>query len=425
MFNLAYGSKLISFSLLQGSFLRILEGQPLPPAPDFSAAVIESFTQPIDTPALKDFVREGEKIVICVPDKTRDVKLPKLLPLVVNEIKRSGAHDDDIAIVFARGTHLPHTRSEQERLVGQEIADRIELFDHDSEDNANLDRVGITSRGTEVWVNKMVAEADKRVLISGINYHYFAGFGGGRKMILPGVCGYQTIQDNHKLVLEEIKKYGRRYGAVTGNLQNNPVHEDMLEAVHMLGPTFAVNVLLNQDKELAKVFSGDVDQSHRAGCTMLDRYARVPVKEKADLVVVSAGGYPKDIDFVQAHKAMENASYVLKDGGVMVVLAEAELGFPSAAYLKWAQLGRSADIVDDLRRQFLISKHTIYAAIKKAETFKIIWVTKMDFNHVRQMQMIPVSSVGEALKEAQKYLPADPSIYVIPQGYNTLAAVGP
>ncbi|MFA5875826.1 MAG: nickel-dependent lactate racemase [Candidatus Margulisiibacteriota bacterium] len=418
---LNYGHSQLSFNLPPGKLLGVLEGLKMPPAPDFSAAVIDSLTQPIGAPALNDFAKEGEKIVICVPDKTRDVKLPKLLPLVISEIKRSGAHDDDIAIVFARGTHLPHTRAEQARLVGQEIADRIELFDHDSEDNSNLDKVGITSRGNEVWVNKMVAEADKRVLISGINYHYFAGFGGGRKMILPGVCGYQTIQNNHKLVLEEIKKYGRRTYAVTGNLTKNPVHEDMLEAIHMLGPTFAVNVLLNPEKKLAKVFSGDVIQSHLVGCETLNQYACVPVKEKADLVIVSAGGYPKDIDFVQAHKAMENASYVLKDGGVMVVLAEAEQGFPTAAYLKWAQLGRASEIVDDLRRQFLISKHTIYAAVKKAETFKIIWVTKMDYNHVKQMQMIPVPSMGAALKEAQKYLLPEPSIYVIPQGYNTLA----
>lgn len=420
MFKLNYGQTEISFELPAGNFLGILEGKKMAAVEAIASAIKTSLKNPTGVPPLKKFVKSGEKIVICVPDKTRQTKTDQILPIVLDELNAAGVPDEKITVIFARGTHLAHTRAEMEKIVGKKVAARVKLLDHDSENQNNLVKVGKTSRGNEVWVNKLVVEANKRILIGGITYHYFAGFAGGRKTILPGVASYETIQRNHKQVLEEIRKHGKRTDAVAGNLKGNPVHEDMLEAARMLGPTFIVNVLLNGDKELAFVFSGDIEEAHRKGCDTLDQYARVEVREKADLVIVSAGGHPKDIDFVQMHKTIENASYVLKEGGVMILVGEAKIGFPRPEYLAWANLGKAQNIAKDLKKEFFISKHTIYAVVKKAETYRLIWLTKMDPNLVKKVQMIPVSTMEEALKAAAQHLPKKPSIYIMPQGYNTL-----
>ncbi|MBU0687298.1 MAG: nickel-dependent lactate racemase [Candidatus Margulisbacteria bacterium] len=423
MLKLNYGKAEVAFDLPPGKLLGKLEGKTMPAVKNAAQSIIASFSSPIDSPPLKDFIKAGDTVAICVPDKTRHTKTDVILPLLLDELNKFGVPDENITVIFSRGTHLSHTRAEQEKIVGNAAAKRVKLLDHDSENKNNLVKIGKTSRGNEIFMNKIAVEADKRIFIGGITYHYFAGFAGGRKTALPGISSYETIQNNHKFVLAEIKEHGQRKYAVTGNLINNPVHEDMLEAAKLLVPTFIINVVLNQDKELSFVFSGDIEKAHLSGCETIDRYARVAVKEKADLVIVSAGGHPKDIDFVQAHKAMENASYVLKPGGVLIVVAESEMGYPRPEYLAWAEIGSAEAIAKDLKRQFLISKHTVYAAVKKAETFKVIWLTKMDHSQVKKMQIIPVSNMQDALAEAVRHLPPNPLIYVIPQGYNTLPSV--
>jgi nickel-dependent lactate racemase len=423
MFGLNFGEAKVEFDLPGGKLLGILQGPSMPAVLDAPAAVLSALSSPTQLPPLDQFVRAGEKVVICVPDKTRWVKADIILPRVLRVLNETGVADKDISIVLACGTHALHTRAEQEKIVGGEVASRIKLVDHDCKNQRNLVKVGTTVRGNEIYVNKLVAEADRRILIGGITYHYFAGYTGGRKMILPGVAGYDTIQRNHKFVLEEIKRFSRRTFAVCGNLRDNPVHLDMLEAAKMLGPTFSLNVVLAPDKQLGGVFAGEVAAAHAAGCAFLDRFARVTVKEKADLIIVSGGGHPKDIDFVQSHKAMENASYVLKEGGVMVVLAEAAAGFPYPEYETWANLGSAKAIMSDLYREFLISKHTVNAAVSKAERFKIAWLTKMDAAHVKKMQMHPFLSFADALKFARQFLPPDFTYYILPDGSNTLPVI--
>lgn len=295
---------------------------------------------PISSASLYETFVPGEKVAIVVSDRTRNTAASVFLPILINELNSVGIADRDIFIVFACGTHRLHTKAEHMKIVGEDVAGRVTLLDHDCRDNNDLVMLGTTSRGTKVEVNKKVAEADRIILTGAITYHYFAGYGGGRKAVLPGISAFQTIQANHKLCLMSEK-------ASTGVLSGNLVHEDMIEAAKRLDPDMIFNVILDDIGRISAVFAGDLVAAHEAGCEALDSNYKVKVGKRSKFVIASAGGGLKDLNFVQSHKAMDNASRVLEEGGTMVLLGESSEGFPSGAYMKYVDLGSARAIEED------------------------------------------------------------------------------
>jgi nickel-dependent lactate racemase len=252
----------------------------------------------------------------------------------------------------------------------------------------------------------MVFEADRKIITGNVSYHYFAGYGGGAKSILPGIAGYDCITFNHRLsMLPEAR---------TGRIKGNPLREDLEEAAAFLKADFLVNTVMTPENEIAAVFCGNLTRAHRAAADYLDAHQKIKVREKADLVIASAGGWPKDLNFVQAHKGVEQASYVLKPGGVLLYLGECEEGYPSPAYEKYINLGSPAAIEKSLAQEFFISGHTVLSMFQKAKRFKIIWVTKLDPASLRPMGVEVVSSFEEGLQKALAYLPKEFTAYVIP-----------
>ena len=369
--DLRYGKKKITLKLDEGSILSVLSGQKLSPLPNLEEKIKRVLTYPISSKGLREIFNPGDTTAIIVSDRTRNVAASVFLPVVINELNSIGIPDSDIFIMFACGTHRLHSKKEHAEIVGEEIAGRIELLDHDCNDKNNLIDLGVTSRGTKVEVNKKVAGADRIILTGAITYHYFAGYGGGRKAVLPGVSAFQTIQTNHKLCLTSDK-------AKTGVLEGNPVHEDMLEAAKMLEPDMIFNVIMDDSGRISSIFAGDLQAGHEAGCEDLDNNFKVGIQKKAKFVIASSGGGTKDLNFVQTHKAMENASYALEDGGTMILLGESGEGFPSGEYMKYVDLGSAKAIEEELNKKFTIPGHTILSAFKKAERFHIIWVSKLD-----------------------------------------------
>ncbi|MEW6189404.1 MAG: nickel-dependent lactate racemase [Actinomycetota bacterium] len=407
---MSYGHQKIEFSIGDENLLGVIQAKKMSPLPN-----------PRDFPPLSEIVSPGESVAILVSDKTRAAKSDLILPLLLDELNSSGVPDEDIFITFATGTHPKHTREEQRQIVGEEVFERVSLYDHDCHDRNNLKYVGTTSRGTKVELNRQVLEADRIILTGTIVYHYFAGFGGGRKSILPGIASFETIQSNHRLVLNPNE--GRNPLARTGILNGNPVHEDMIEAASMVNPDFLCNVVLNDDGELSGIFTGHWRRAHEKGCHFVDEHCRIKVGEKADLVVVSCGGHPMDVNFAQSHKAMDNASFVLRDGGVMILLAECGEDYPSPEYREWLKYRCKEEIEEVLREEFSIPGHTIYSAMEKAEKFHIILVTELNTDDVHHLGMTPASSIEEALGIARAKLGKAPSTYVMPQGYTTLGTV--
>jgi len=423
-FEFAYGRSKIEFSIPEENLLGMIQARVLPALEDPSAQVRKALKDPIDSPPLSQIVLPGEKVGIVVSDKTRTSGSGVFVPVIVEELLRTGICADDIFIVFATGTHPLHTPREQEEIVGPEIASNVHLFDHSCRDQSNLEYVGTTKRGTRVEINKYLFEEADRIILTGvITYHYFAGFGGGRKSILPGVASFRAIQENHKLILNPLPGAGMNPLAKTGFLKGNPVHEDMEEAALMVSPDYLLNVVLNDKREISAVFAGDFILAHRRGCDFIDEYYGAPLSEPADVVIVGGGGHPKDMNFVQSHKAMDNAAYALKERGIMIVVAEAAEGFPSPVYEEWADLGSLEAIEDRLRKEFSIPGHTVYAAMEKAKKFEVIWVSSIHPEKVKKMGITPTASINEALAIVRQSLGHNWKAYVMPDGYGTLPSL--
>ena len=418
-FSFKYGNSELGFCLPEDKVLGVLESKAMKKLSYPRASVLDSLKNPINSPALSEIAERKGKVAIVVSDRTRTSKTDIVLPVLLGELGNAGIRDEDITIVFATGTHRGHSEEEKKKIIGPFVSQRnLSLVDHDCRDDLSLTELGVTSRGNRVRLNKIVVQANLKILTGCITYHYFAGFGGGRKSVVPGIAAFDTIQFNHKLLMGKEPGSGENPNCKTGNLGGNPIHEDMLEAAGMLGPDFIINTVVNGDRDLSGVFAGDPEKAHLAGCRFIDDHARVKIDKKAPVVIASAGGGTKDLNFVQAHKAMENASYALRDGGTMILVAEAGEGFPSDDYMRWIELGSSKKIEEELRQSFTIPGHTVYSAVHKAERFRIMWVTKLDKGIVKKMGMIPVSSIEEAIKSA------DGEAYIMPEAYLTLPVTG-
>ena len=363
--------------------------------------------------------QSGEQVVIVTSDVTRPTGSDVYLPLLVARLNAAGIRDRDIEIVIALGIHRKQTEAEHRRIVG-ELYGRIRVTDHDCDDPGALVYLGDTARGIPVEVNRRVAEAKRLILTGAVTFHYFAGFGGGRKSLLPGVSSRRSCMASHFALLNQGEESGRHPLAVTGNLEGNPVHEAMLAACAMRPPDFILNTVLTTDKRILAAFAGDWRSAHLDGCRFYADAFSNPIAEKSDLVVVSCGGFPKDINLIQAHKSMEYASRALKPGGVMILLAECRDGYGNATFFNWFRFPSCAELESALRKHYEINGQTAWSVQEKAERFRIVLVSNLPAEEVKVMGMIPAGSLQQALDLALPMLPADFSAYIIPEGGNVL-----
>ena len=361
----------------------------------------------------------SETVVIVTSDITRYTGSELYLPLLVERLNRQGIPDSNIEILIALGIHRKQTDHEHRKILGS-LYGRIRVVDHECDDPHQLVMLGITSNGIPVTINRRAIEADRLILTGVIGFHYFAGFGGGRKSILPGVASRQACMQSHFAVLNPLPGCGKNMLATTGNLDGNPVHAAMEEACALAEPDFILNTVLAPDKRLLAVFAGHWRDAHRAGCARYRELFSYPVKEKADLVVVSCGGYPKDINLIQAHKSMEYGSQALKDGGVMILLAECRDGFGNATFFNWFRYGVLEEFEAALREHYEINGQTAYSLLQKAQRFRIILVSLFPAEQVERMGMLPAASLESAMELAQQLLPPDWKALVMPEGGSVL-----
>ena len=363
--------------------------------------------------------RPGEQVVIVTSDVTRPTGSEVYLPILVSRLNAAGIADRDMEIVIALGIHRKQTETEHRRIVG-ELFGRIRVTDHDCDDPGALVYLGDTARGIPVEINRRVALADRLILTGAITFHYFAGFGGGRKSLLPGVSSRKSCMASHFALLNEGEASGRNPKAVTGNLEGNPVHEAMLEACGMRAPDFILNTVLTPDKRILAAFAGDWRDAHLEGCRYYRAAFSRPIAEKGDLVVVSCGGFPKDINLIQAHKSMEYASRALKPGGVMILLAECRDGYGNATFFNWFNYAGCFELESALRKRYEINGQTAWSVKEKAQRFRIVLVSQLPPEEVVVMGMIPAGNLQQAVDLALPMLPEDFRAYLIPEGGNVL-----
>ncbi len=401
-----YGSEVRTLLLPAGTPCDTLLPHSLPPVDNPAAAVRAALAHPIGSPPLRGIVRPGEKVAILVNDITRLVNSDIFLPVLLNEINAGGVPDQDIFIVFALGLHRPQTPEEQRYILGQEVARRVAFYDHDSRDRENLVPLGRTRRGNEVWINRRVYEADRIVMTGEIIYHQIAGYSGGRKSLVPGVAGAETVTFNHQLILDP--------NCRPGLLEGNPSHEDLLEACKFVEPDFVLNVVPSPSGQWVRVVAGHYDLAHRAGCETVDQMCRIEVDEPYDLVMASAGGFPLDIDLRQAHKGMENAAHAVRSGGVLIYFAECRDGTGSAAIEKMVEKFSSADEMEKgLRRGFVVGAHKAFWLARLGERIKVLLISELPDALVEKCHLHPTADPQDAVaRELIRLGPAARIAYV-------------
>lgn len=374
--------------------------------------VKRSLENPIGSKRLSQIVDKNKSVVIITSDITRPCPSKKIIPYIIDELLEANVDPSNIKVVFALGSHRKHTEEEKISLVGEKIYNMVECIDSDDKNVVNM---GYTANGTPVDIFTVVANADFRIGVGNIEYHYFAGYSGGAKAIMPGVSTFEAIQKNHSLMVDEMSK--------TGNCDDNPVRIDIEESINYCNLDFIVNVVLNEDKEIIRCFSGHFIDAHREGCRFLDTVYKVPVKKKADIVIVSQGGYPKDINLYQLQKALDNSKDIVNKNGIIILLGECIEGFGSTNFEKWLTgFGTPDEILININKDFQLGGHKAAAIAKILLDNDIYLVSSMDELVVKKSFMKPFKNIQTAYNEAKKAT-NDGEVIIMPYGGSTLPYV--
>jgi nickel-dependent lactate racemase len=410
---MAYGKTEVCARIPTRNFLGYIEPKENPGVEDPKAEIERALSQPIGTPKLSEIAKAGDKVAIVVDDRTRATPSHLMIVPLVDELNKAGVKDEDITVIFGCGTHHPVPPEEMEKLVGKEALERVKTINHDhlAEDQVFL---GETSHGTKVSVNKTFAEANIKILAGDINLHYYAGYGGGRKGVLPAVSSAETIQQNHALLFQP--------RATTGVLDGNPVHEDMMEAAKLAKVNFILNIVTNSKNELVKAFAGDLEHAFLEGTKLVDEMYKVSIDQRANIVVVSAGGYPHDINLYQASKALHNAIEAVKRRGVIILAAECPEGHGNEKFTEWMEKFTDIKRIErELKKRFVVGGHKAYYIMKFLQKVTIILVSVMpDCYAVNTFKMRTASAMNDALRDAFELAGKNAKVYVMPHGSDTL-----
>lgn len=408
--DIAIGKEKQSVNIPDNNLKAILKSNPIAVVNQGGNAVCAALLNPIGTLSLKDIVKQGEKIVIITSDLTRPLPSHLVLPPILDELKKNDINNDDITIVFALGGHRKHTDEEMKELLGKSIYSTIRCVDGDSKDCINM---GKTKHGTPVDVTRIVAEADRRICVGNIEYHYFAGYSGGAKAIMPGVSTREAIQINHSCMVDPL--------AVAGRIDNNPVRQDLEEAIKYCPIDFIVNVILDEKKNVIHAVAGHYIKAHRQGCQFLDKLYSKPIDELADIVIVSQGGTPKDLNLYQTQKALDNAKHAVRDGGIIILVGSCEEGFGEEVFEDWLLTATDPkSLIKRIKNNFKLGGHKAAAIAMVLEKNDIFFVSKMEEEMVRSAFMQPFTTVQEALNEAFNQLGHKAKVIVMPHGGSTL-----
>ncbi len=395
------------------SLLGVLEPSEIRQVPQEEDTVRLALAHPIGSPRLPDLVRPGETVAIVTSDITRPMPTWKVMPALLDQLYAAGIRPQDITLVFALGSHRGHTPEEQAHLAGERAYREIRCVDADPQDCV---RVGVTSRGTPVDIDRRVAQADRRICLGNIEYHYFAGYSGGGKAMMPGVSTRAAIQANHRFMVQP--------EACAGRIAGNPVREDIEEAASLVGVDFILNVVLDPHKKILYAAAGNVTAAHRAGCRFLDSLYRCPIPRKADIVMVSQGGAPKDLNLYQTQKALDNARHAVRDGGVIILIGSCQEGLGEKTFEEWMTTAPNPhSLINRIRRDFQLGGHKAAAIALVLEKADIYLVSDLDPDFVRSIFLTPFPTVEEAYAAARAKCGEAASVLAMPYGGSTLPAV--
>ncbi|MEO7993284.1 MAG: nickel-dependent lactate racemase [bacterium] len=439
--NLPYGRGTVRVTGLPDSAL-VLEApvataEPIAPE-QLRAVMAEKVQHPIGGPKLSQWLDGASGVTVVVPDQTRKAGQSAYLPELLSIMATRGMSRERVRILIGLGTHPQHAPESLEEVVGstvyREFGPRGRLAESSGHVEADFELLGLTSRGTRVALHRWLCEDQPVLVTGGITYHYYAGYSGGRKGVLPGCAATPSIRDSHQLAFTTAGSLGlsgapervvRQPMAAAGMLLGNPMVEDQLEAVAMLPQRpFLLNTITNPHDEIIEMVAGDLIQAHTYGCTLVDQYYQVPVEHAADLVIASAGGYPSDINLIQSHKALDNAVRACAPGGTIVLLAECSQGLGNPKATDWAALGGAEAILQRLGTQFEIIGGTCEGIMRKCEQYQVRLISALPDSVARQFGFDFCSSWNGSTLDVSQYVPHNGHVAIIPAAGITMP-VGP
>ncbi len=392
--SLPYGDRMLSAAIPAGRCLGTLDVRAVEGLADPERAVREALTHPIGLDrSIFETVQPGERVVILVSDSFRQTRADLVLPVLIDGLVSAGASESDLSILFSTGTHRGPTENEQRDILGEGVYNRMRgrIYIHDAHDADGHVFVGTTGRGTPVEINRRVHEADRVIVTGSVVLHYFGGFGGGRKSVVPGVASTRTISHNHAMNLHPTEDRLDPKVRI-GTLAGNPVAEDMLEATQLTQVDCIVNTVLNRNSEIAGVFAGELVAAHEAACDFARGLFEVPIQEEAEVVIAAS---PITKNFVQTHKALFNAFQAVAPNGRVVLLAPCREGLGEEQFTQWLRLGDRAEIIAALRRQSEINGQT--ALSTRGKTPRTVMVTELSDEDVALLGARRTGSLQEAI----------------------------
>lgn len=408
-----FGNGVQEVTVPDGNLMGILRANEVAAPTSEEQEVLRALDNPIGSKPLEEIIVPGKKIAIVTSDITRPMPTYNVMPALLDKLYAAGAKAEDITLVFALGSHRKHTPEEMEKLAGSRTWNEIKCVDSDPKDCVHM---GTTSAGTPVDITRVVAEADYRICLGNIEFHYFAGYSGGAKAIMPGVSTRDAIQANHSMMVQE--------EACAGNIENNPIRNDIEEAGKICGINFIVNVVLSEHKKILKAVAGDPVLAHREGCQFLNTLYLKELNAPADIVLVSQGGAPKDLNLYQTQKALDNAKHAVKEGGVIVLIGSCKEGLGERVFEEWMTQSPSPKaMIERIGHDFQLGGHKAAAIAMILEKADIYLVSDMEPDFVRSLFLTPMPDVQTALNCAMEKLGMDAKILAMPYGGSTLPKI--
>jgi len=354
--QLGYGKRSLSFSFKEDRY-QVLSQDSNDDPPLNDVQIGEALSAPIRSPLFEDLIAANDSVLIVVSDATRATASAQILHLLVRRLIQNGVAPADLAIIFATGIHRPVTPAEKIELLTPFIAQRLRTIDHNASDSSQMIQLGTTPRGVPVELNRALKDFSHVVITGAIGFHYFAGFTGGRKSICPGLAAARTIEATHKLAFD-FETGGRRSGVGTALLEGNAVHEECERVASLIAPCFSINSVVDERGRALRIFAGEWRAAHRAGCDEYLATHSVACGEKRELVIVSCGGSPYDLNLIQAHKALDMAAEACAEGGTIILIAECTDGLGRPDFLKWFEEKNSHALQGRLRKQYEVNGQT-------------------------------------------------------------------
>ena len=414
--ELKYGRSELSFSIDEKKVNKILKAEEKPGLEEPLAAAYEAVKNPIGSDSLLDLLKEKkpEDIVIIVNDVTRPTPYSIMLTPILEAIQEARIAKDKVTFIVATGVHDRHSDEQNIEIFGEEIHNNYKFLHHDCD--GELVDMGDLKSGNNFKVNKKVYDADFVITTGVILPHYFAGFSGGRKSILPGVAGRQTIENNHSRMVE-----------LMGHLppqKENPVSLEMIEAAEKVGVDFIINVITNSDREIVKVTAGDFKEAWYEGIEISSSMYHIPLNEKADVAIVSSGGFPRDINVYQSQKALDHADHGTKKGGTIIWVAECSEGLGEKTFKTWMEEAEEPeDNVKRIKEKFVIGGHKAFAISKVVKDKEVILISDLSKDLTEKMFIKKKESLQVAVDYVEEKYDDDYSCIVLPQGSLTVPVV--